>query len=276
MSGWAAAAVVTLLLLVKRDPPVENSIAIIPPLPAPITRPTTIAVQPSEENSGELDPSLEKETDLPEIALTEHTELTGEDGNKVFTRQETRQLIQEIEVLKERLQDLQQHGQERFEVVPGTARPIVMRMSPPGIPAEVPADISLDYEEPPMTAILGDALASANDHSKDGVGKSGPTSTKLNPSAVPICDPELNTGTLVVLNLPTTGPEESYNLWVKTAAEEAPVYVGRLPKSENRAADSFDFSLGSGGVVPTGFMLTRDSQGKPTEPAASNTVLQGP
>ncbi len=178
-------------------------------------------------------------------------------------------------MLKEKLQDLQIRERERFEAVPGTAWPIVMRMSPPGMPAQ-PSDISFGQEDPPMTAILGDALASANDTYDEGVSKTGLVSKEPNPSAVPIYDAARDTGTLVVNNLPPNLEGEHYNLWVRPEGDGKPIHVGRLPKSNSRAADSFDFSLGSVGIVPAGFVLTRDVQGTPSEPTIGNTVLQGP
>ncbi|RYD28222.1 MAG: hypothetical protein EOP87_19980 [Verrucomicrobiaceae bacterium] len=63
---------------------------------------------------------------------------------------------------------------------------------------------------------------------------------------------------------------------MKTDADGKPIYVGRLPQSNARAADSFDFSLGSMGIVPSGFLLTRDPRGKPSQPNAGSIVLQGP
>ena len=99
---------------------------------------------------------------------------------------------------------------------------------------------------------------------------------EVEPSAIPIYDSARDAGTLVVNNLPATTPDEAYNLWVTTKTGDKPVYVGRLPESNVRGGESFDFRLGSKATVPSGFILTRDRQGTPPLPSASSTVLQGP
>ncbi len=109
-----------------------------------------------------------------------------------------------------------------------------------------------------------------------GVGKTGLVAEKPSPSAVPIYDPARDTGTLVVNNLPDTVEGEFYNLWVTPEGNGEMIFVGRLPQSNARSADSFDFSLGSADIVPAGFVLTRDSRPKPSPPSSSNIILQGP
>lgn len=275
ISGWAAAAAVTLFVFINPKTQHTKGIAIVPP-PSPVTAPVAPAraVKPVETALEEPNTSREM-VEIPEFAVTGQPVLPQDEDTKVFARQEKRELIQEIEVLKDKLQDLQIRERERFEAVPGTAWPIVMRMSPPGMPAQ-PSDISFGHEDPPMTAILGDALASANDTYDEGVSKTGLVAKEPSPSAVPIYDAARDTGTLVVNNLPPNVAGEYYNLWVRPEGDGKPIHVGRLPKSNARAADSFDFTLGSVGIVPAGFVLTRDVQGTPSEPTMSNTVLQGP
>lgn len=277
ISGWAAAAVVTLFLFIDHKAPRTKGIAIVSPS-APVIAPVEAspATKPPETAVVDEGPASREMVEIPQMVMTAQPVESLDETTKVIARQETRKLIQEIEVLQEKLQDLQARDRERFEAVPGTAWPIVMRMSPPGMPPE-PSAISFGHDdEPPMTAILGDALASANDPYNEGVGKAGLVSKEPSPSAVPIYDAARDTGTLVVNNLPATIEGESYNLWVKPEGDGKPVHVGRLPKSNARAADSFDFSLGSVGIVPAGFILTRDSLGKPLPPTAGTTVLQGP
>ncbi|RYD43639.1 MAG: hypothetical protein EOP85_09975 [Verrucomicrobiaceae bacterium] len=276
ISGWAAAAVVTLFLLVNRESPQTGTIAIAKPHP-PVAAPEDISPVKPVDGSPVAEETLPREmVEIPAFAVSGQPMLVQEADTKVI-RQETRQLIQENEVLKEKVEELQSVERERFEAVPGTAWPIVMRMSPPGMQEE-PTDISFDHEGPPMTAILGDALASAGDPYDEGLGvsKTGLGAEKPTPSAVPIYDPARDTGTLVVNNLPDIVEGESYNLWVTTQGKEQPVYVGKLPRSNSRAADSFDFNLGLMSTVPTGFILTRDPQGKPLQPTPGTTILQGP
>ena len=104
-----------------------------------------------------------------------------------------------------------------------------------------------------------------------------PSPLESAPSAVPIYDPARNVGTLVVSNLPEAKQGIAYRFWVVTRTDSTPIYVGRLPNSGiPGAAESFDFSLGSPGIVPIGFIVTRDRQLTPAPPSRANSVLQGP
>ena len=93
---------------------------------------------------------------------------------------------------------------------------------------------------------------------------------------MPIYDSARDVGTLVVRNLPDAGLGHVYNLWVTTENGGAPIYVGSLPQDSASGAASFDFSLGSTMVLPSGFILTKDEQDKPVQPSGENIVLQGP
>ncbi|RYD19029.1 MAG: hypothetical protein EOP88_20490 [Verrucomicrobiaceae bacterium] len=276
ISGWAAAAAVTLFVFIDPKGPQAENVATLPP-PSPVTVPLEPSHAAETAEATGVNPPISTEmVEIPQIAAIPPAIGPMDETVKVFSRQDTRRLIQENEVLKEQVRDLQIRDRERFEAVPGTAWPIVMRMSPPGMPAQS-NDISFGHEDPPMTAILGDALASAGDGYDEGVGKTGLVAKEPTPSAVPIYDAARDTGTLVVNNLPPNIEGEYYNLWVKPEGDAKLMHVGRLPKSNGRAADSFDFSLGSSGIIPVGFMLTRDLQGTtPSVPTPANTVLQGP
>jgi len=96
------------------------------------------------------------------------------------------------------------------------------------------------------------------------------------PSAVPIYDAARDSGTLVVSNLPPAEAGAVYNLWVTGDSGGQPSYVGSLPQRSASGGDSFDFSLGSTSVLPTGFLLTKDPAGTPATPSQANTVLEGP
>ena len=87
-------------------------------------------------------------------------------------------------------------------------------------------------------------------------------------------------GTLVVSNLPPTDNGEVYNLWVTTEAGARPIYVGTLPADSASGADSFDFSLGSTMVLPSGFVLTVKqvdlrSGGRTFEASATVPAVEG-
>ena len=156
----------------------------------------------------------------------------------------------------------------------------MLRPLPPGALASAPGGLTLRKDEPPLTAVLGDALAAASiaaptaDPSLSRNSKL-PASEPA-PSAIPIYDAARKSGTLVVTNLPLTTADEAYNLWVTTEADPKPYYVGRVPNSDTQGTGPYDFSLGSKTSVPTGFLLTKDPQGKPAAPSPKNTILLGP
>jgi hypothetical protein len=185
-------------------------------------------------------------------------------------------------VLRENLQKFQNRDRVLFEVVPGMALPIVMTMNPPGMAAEDPAIFAKNDERSPLTTLLGDALTTLTGASaatlENPVALPAPGSLTLpeHPTAIPIYDAARDAGTLVVSNLPAAAPGEVYNLWVTTQTGGRPIYVGTLPESSAAGADSFDFSLGSTMVLPSGFVLTRDPEDAPATPTEANTILQGP
>jgi len=193
--------------------------------------------------------------------------------------QEIKRLNDEINILRRSLEEFHERDRVMFQMLPGRALPLVMIMVPPGEKAG---------SRPALTAMLGDALAAANRYSvvvepaadAESVSESTHVEEEVElisepPIAVPIYDAARDAGTLVVSNLPPAGEGNAYHLWVVTEAGAKPVYLGSLPESSALGADSFDFSLGSSMVLPTGFLLTHDPQNAPASPAEENTVLQG-
>ena len=273
-SGWAAAAALALMWMIQKPPSATNPAVVDQAGKPQIARP--VAATEVELLKG--DPSV-----LPaELAAAAK-------GNEAVApvRIETKRLIQEIEVLRGKLANFQQRDRERFSVVPGVAWPIVMTMRPPGVALGEGMTIGS------LNSMLGDALAgreslfssklaapdanSTEDTSLSTENLPGvPESNVPVPTAIPIYDTSRDAGTLVVGNLPQLGTNEAYNLWVRTSDDLTPIYVGRLPEAVDAGADSHDFSLGSIGIVPTGFILTRDAVGGMTKPGIGNTILQGP
>lgn len=193
---------------------------------------------------------------------------------------EIKRLNDEIEVLRKSLEDFHQRDSVMFQVLPGRALPLVMIMVSPDEKAA---------NRPPLTAMLGDALAASNSElvpvepsedsqilSEPGHAEEVAAVISEPPVAVPIYDAARDSGTLVVNNLPPAGEGNAYNLWVVTEIGGKPVCLGSLPESSALGAESFDFSLGSSMVLPVGFLLTLDPQNAPAIPSAENTVLQGP
>lgn len=279
ISGWAAAAVLTLIVIVDRTTDRGNHTAGQPSIPPGAGHLQPVAT-PAEPRLATEEERIIARTadDIPDQALS----ATHHEGDaRVIAKVETKRLIQEIEVLRDQLESVLVRDRERFEPVPGMAWPIVVRMRPPETLSAAPNAMAVNLDDPTITSILGDALIAANQPQTDSffertIVVPPTTAPDIEPSAVPIYDSARDTGTLVVSNLPAPGPDETYNLWVTTKTGDKPVYVGRLPESKFRGGDSFDFSLGSKATVPSGFMLTKDRQGPPPLPSKASTVLQGP
>jgi hypothetical protein len=277
ISGWAAAAVLTLILVLQKPQPPGFFTAANPPPQSGSTikstpNPTPINASPN--------PIPSPATDTPPQPLPPTTEPTTEPTTIVKT--ETKRLIQEIEVLREQLENAHARDRMLFEVIHGKAWPVIMQMSPPKLtpkPTDPPSITANEQSPPELTNLIADALAANSrsmalqqDPPPDFEMAPNPTA----PSAIPIYDAARDNGTLVVNNLPKPLPDESYNLWVTTENAASPIHVGRLPNSETATADSFDFSLGSKAVIPSGFILTKDPGNSITTPSPSNTVLLGP
>lgn len=280
ISGWAAAAALTLILLLDRT---SHRHALRPES----ARQTATDSQKSVDHP----PTPGGSTDEAPAETGSATAIRDSEG-KTVAKVEAKRLIQEIEVLRGKLENFQKLDRKRFEAVPGMAWPIVMKMSPPGELPTTPDGLSLIHEDPLITAMLGDALSAANARASwddpaamatsagltapPGVAAADAMPAGLPPSAIPIYDAARDSGTLVVSNLPLASATEAYSLWVTTETGGKPIYVGRLPESNALGAESFDFSLGSTAIVPSGFILTKDSQGTPASPSEENTVLLGP
>jgi anti-sigma-K factor RskA len=232
----------------------------------------------------QMAPPLGGQSSPVDIATTAATGADETEGD-----QETRRLIQEIQVLRQNLEDFHQRDRVMFQVLTGRSMPLVMTMLPPG---ETMTSAGVRTS---LTAMLGDALAATNRHPApveipakeapdddshvdvvDPVVLTEPPLPQGPPMAVPIYDAARDAGTLVVSNLQAAGSGMAYNLWVVPDVGARPVYLGSLPDSSAAGADSFDFSLGSTMVLPAGFLLTLDPSNAPADPSETNTVLSGP
>jgi hypothetical protein len=287
ISGWAAAAVLALLLVLNRTngpgpSSGESATARNPDIPA--TAPNATPENPlasAATNISNSPPGTNPSAGSPGTANPESA--TEQDG-KTAIKVETKRLVQEIEVLRDNLEKFQQRDRVLFEPVPGMALPIVMRMTPPGLGKdETLALEKTDDHHSPITAMLGDALRGmtatnigTQDLNSKNLAQPDATQAPVQPTAIPIYDAARDSGTLVVSNLPPAETGKVYNLWVTTSTGAQPIYVGSLPESSASGADSFDFSLGSNMVLPSGFVLTKDPLDSPANPTENNTVLEGP
>lgn len=285
ISGWAAAAALAAMWLLDHQAGLKRT-----RIDQSVTKPPGTVPSSSKTSSGPAHPTPHAKAPESGSAPTgvpapAPAVAVDEGVIKTKVRAETKRLVQEIEVLRDNLETYQSRDRVLFEAVPGMALPIVMTMNPPGTPVDDPAAIARNDGHSPITTLLGDSIrimtagnSAANGDAGEGnqPPAAGSPLTTDHPTAIPIYDAARDAGTLVVSNLPPVEEGVVYNLWVKTLNGDKPVYVGSLPASSASGADSFDFSLGSNMVLPSGFMLTRDPADKPASPTEANTVLQGP
>ena len=267
ISGWAAAAALTVILVFQRNPEIKNQTvrngrpSIITPRQAPNISQAQQTPAATPSTTAEIPPHLS------DSLATEVAKVTPQQETKIIVKVETERLIQEIEVLREKLDSLQQKDQQRFAPVPGMAWPIVMRMTAPN-----PDSLSLEKDSPDLTTLLGDALSAA----ASGEAPPPPDAQATEPSAIQIYDPAIDAGTLVVSNLPNAADDEEFSLFVSQKEGGKPILVGRLPRTEMGRSKSFDYALGSTATIPAAFTLVKNKRGKIAEPTELNTVLRGP
>ena len=182
----------------------------------------------------------------------------------MVTNMETKRLVHEIEVLREKLESVEKLEGGRMDSVPGMAWPIVMKMRPPRATTQI---VATEETETSVVDVLGDALAGKSSLADNRADQSA-VDTLATPSAVPIYDPATGSGTLVVNNLSNT------NLWVTARGEAKPRLLGKIPQS-TEAYESVGFELPVG-TIPDSFMITNDSAGKDAPPSDKNTILIGP
>jgi hypothetical protein len=281
VSGWAAALVLGVLLVLHLTGLIDSWGTPAPVTVSPSPHPPTVAPlaglnHPDRDaDTNPVDPRAEEPLPVGGVAIKEPEV-------KAATKVETKRLNQEIEVLRAHLTKVQHRDRVLFEVVPGMALPIVMTLNPPGVALEDPATLAKNEEHSSITTLLGDALTSltgaprASASNPSTAQPADPDSFSKRPSAIPIYDAARDLGTMVVSNLPPAADGEAYNLWVTTEIDGVPIYVGSLPENCALGVDSFDFSLGSTLVLPCGFVLTRDPEDAPATPTEMNTILLGP
>jgi len=278
VAGWSAAAVLALLLIFDRTVELSG-----------LRFSANTKIEDSSSAANSSSSGSDSGNARNSINATPSTGQSNQsaDGSgkstepKAATRVETKRLIQEIEVLRDNLEKFQQRDRVLFQATPGMALPVVMTMNPPGVSHGDSASTGKN-DDSPITTMLGDALAamtatppkSPDDQAAGSVVASDTVPDY--PTAIPIYDAARDSGTLVVNNLPLTVEGHVYNLWVATEVGGPPIYVGSLPEGSESGADSFDFSLGSTMILPSGFVLTVDPLNAPVSPNESNTILRGP
>lgn len=263
-SGWAAAALITLFAVIRPSlNPVEaltkhdgGTSTILKPL-LPDQPQDNSLLDPANNNA---DHSSEAEN---------NTASTPHDKSRSM-REQQRSLIQKIEALRNEVDLLASRDTERLIAQNGVTWPIIMKLTAPG---SDPATAIV--QNPILGAILNqDSLTDASFEGENA--KTAPTTPDLTiPSAVPIYDPARDIGQLLVNNLSPQTEGQAYFLWVQSDNAPQPVLVGTLPDTIGNS-ETFDFKLGSTGIIPDQFLITQDTAISPQIPNSSNTVLQGP
>ncbi len=277
ISGWAIAASLALLLVVShRHSLVDHGVTSQTPTGAKAT-PTSAPDRPAGngpdavEIPGEDNHALAASGAFAEVADGRET--------KAAKKGETMKLIQEISVLREKLERVAKRDQQRFEIVPGRSWPVMMTMAPP--PSSDEEETTISEDAPALTSRVADALAGISSITSDPSELSDPdeiasASGKATPTAIPIYDPVTDEGAIVVAGLPQPEEDMGNFLWVATETSDVPVLVGQLPPNESQQAVSIDFELGTMGILPTSFILTNGKIGSPEAPSTKNTLLIGP
>lgn len=270
ISGWAAAAALTLILLSHRTPQPERSVVKNFSIPNPSTSqrilPTPANPAPAFESPSTKELTAENTT--PQN-LGGPPKTKSSSSERILAKVEPRQLIQKIEVLQEKITQLQNREQQRLAVVPDMAWPIVMRMRPPRATTAKDNDI-VALQQPTLTETLADALAAANDSTppetigavaakkskEQPVLASNDPLSETVPSIYSIFNPATGTGQLVANGLPT--PEEGQTPILVANTTGGSFNVGTIPLNGS-AKQQFDFTLPAD-VILTGMSVVSESQ----------------
>lgn len=263
-SGWAAAIAIGLSSLSQQN--TSPTITIADPIPQ--ETPNTVPTLPQKAPHAPAATDTIASDTMPQNGKTDVT------AQSETMRSEQRSLIQEISTLRDRVKFLQQRDNQRSSPADGVMWPIIVKMSKPG---EEQVDLVVN------DSILGSMMKQLGSQDPNApevaaIDVSPPANASESPvsSAIPIYDPARDNGQLMVNNLPSPGANQSYYLWVDTDESEEPVLVGALPPDLNTTSETFQFKLGSTGVIPTSFRITLDSLNAAAAPSTNNTVLQGP
>jgi hypothetical protein len=310
ISGWAAAAAAfAFMLVVDRKAPVPSESVKNKAAPHAAKR-DILMIQKASAQELAAQSSSDVGSEPSDFAVSNQDAATQEKNVKLVTKIETKRLVQEIAVLREKLESVEKREQQRLEPVQGMAWPIVMKMRPPNAATQIIAtEGAMAEAEASVVDLLGDALAGKASLA-DNRAKQGIVDTR---SAVPIDDPattaDINTsvvdvpgdalageasladnqGEQAIVDTPSAVPIydpatgtgtlvvnnlSNTNFWVTEKGESEPRLLGKIPQS-TEAYESVGFELPVG-TIPENFMITNDSAGKNAPPSDKNTILIGP
>jgi hypothetical protein len=265
ISGWAAAAAAFAFMLLVNRKPLVSTESVKNTATHHANKRDALMIQKATVQELAAQPSSDVGSEPSEDATANRDAAIHENNVKLATKMETKRLVQEIAVLRDKLESVEKREQQRLKPVQGMAWPIVMKMRPPNATTQIAAtEVATADAETSVVDVLGDALAGKSSLA-DNRAEQGVVDT---PSAVPIYDPATGTGTLVVNNLSNT------NFWVTAKGESEPRLLGEIPPS-SEAYEAVGFELPAG-TIPDNFMITDDSAGKDAPPSYKNTILIGP
>lgn len=186
ISGWAAAAAAfAIMLLVDRKAPVPVESVKHSAAPHANKR-DILMIQKASAQELVAQSSSDVGSEPSEDATSNRDTATRENNVKLVTKMETKRLVQEIAILREKLESVEKREQQRLEPVQGMAWPIVMKMRPPNATTQIIATEGATADaETSVVDLLGDALAGKASLA-DNRAKQGAVDAR---SAVPINDP---------------------------------------------------------------------------------------
>jgi hypothetical protein len=270
-SGWAAAAAVTLFFTyhITSDQETQG-----------VTKSSMGPVGSVDHSMQAASPSTASTHDENIAAKQKEVSDLNKEGANGQVKVEQRSLIQEIETLRLTISDLEKRDNERLTPMVGVTWPLIIKMTRPGEEGVVIAsnnDILHSMLNEPDALVNGRQNDSsiANQSEQSLVPPVAGTESNA-ATAIPIYDPARDKGQLIVNNLPVVSENQNYYLWVKTNQGKSPFLVGTLPNNINTTSETFDFRLGTTGIIPDSFQITLDGPQNPSLPQSSNIILQGP
>jgi hypothetical protein len=279
-SGWAAAVAVGMFFVVQKAGSIRQSMTHDQQLHQQNHQQANSQNLPanqlsaSKESSYFKDPLfLKGESDL--VGGRVGVDAVNPEATKLANEKQApqqRSLIQQGEPIRSQIAQLGSLDKERLLAKNGTSWPIIMQLNTPDH-SIIGSVIDIEFELSALT--LGDVFNSPQSKSRVDVSSVSPETDSVVASAVQIYDPLRDSGLLQVSNLSEIPKDQAYFLWVKSDQSAKPVLVGSLPQNFT-SSETFDFNLGSVGIIPEQFVITQDNQKSPNSPDPSNTILISP
>ena len=151
--------------------------------------------------------------------------------------------------------------------------PDVMRYDHPDFPAAgslpAPAEqADAPIEEPPAIEVIEPELVVPETIAPEvEVVEPSP------PVAVTSYEQTTGRGLVMISNLPPAGEGETYHFWMRNAADDQEVNIGKLLLEDG--SEHFEFDLLGPGITPSGFFITLETEEEVLIPSET-VILQGP